>query len=173
MFIINYISNLFNIPKDLGYFYTTTKYLDQIIDKSVYKKDIKAFLLFIYLHDNTEILHLDDNKDDYNKWRILCTYDYAYQTGIFDTKDINHYVSNLRDDLDKKIFVFLSNNLNTGYNKYFLKCRTLWLTFNKNAIKVKIRSVVKMILIYRKVLHERYKPAGVGYLEAKNHYENF
>lgn len=174
MFIINYISNLLHLPKELGDdFYTVTKYLDRIIDESVVKKDIKAFLLFIYLHDNTEILHSDDNKDGYNRWRILCTYNYAYQTGMFDTEDIQHYLLDIRDNLDDRIVSFLFDNMNTGYNKYFLKYGTSWLIFNKNIIKLKIKAVVKMILIYRKVLHERYKPGGVGYLEVKKHFETF
>jgi len=172
MFIIKYISNLLNIqPRDLNNFEDTIQYLNEIIEYSVTKKNIKSFLLFVYSHDTSEILHIENNKDKYKNWRTLCSYNYSYQIDIFDIYDLTHYQNNLIDDLDKKINLFLLSTMNIGYNKYFLKNKVSWFVFKKNIIKLKIKAIAKFFLLYYKVLHNRYKPEGIGYLEAQTNFE--
>jgi len=172
MFIIKYISNLINIvPKDFHNFEDVIEYLNEIIEYSVTKKDIKSFLLFVYLHDTIEILHSETNKNKYKEWLYLCTRTYAYEPDIFDVIDLRHYEYNLKDKLDTKIMLFLSKNMNIGCNKYFLKSNISWLIFKKNIIKLKIKHVAKIFLLYYKIIHNRYKLGGPVYLKIKNHYE--
>ena len=72
------------------------KYLTNIIDYSVENKDIKTFLLFLYLHDtllipllsmNDDNNEYDDNIDNYLSWRKSITYTYAYEINKFSKKN--------------------------------------------------------------------------------------
>jgi len=111
------------------------QYLTNIIDYSVENKDIKTFLLFLYLHDSLLIpllsKNLSEDTDDedenehnfnYSSWRKSITYTYAYEINKFSIKDIDHYQDNIKDNTDKLIKIFLSNNFNNDTNdKYFIK----------------------------------------------------
>jgi len=106
------------------------KYLTNIIDYSVENKDIKTFLLFLYLHDtllipllsmNDDNNEYDDNLENYLSWRKSITYTYAYEINKFSIKDIEHYNDNIKDNIDELIKTFLNNNFNDKYDNYFLK----------------------------------------------------
>ena len=112
----------------------TYEYLTNIIDYSVENKDIKTFLLFLYLHDTLLIPFLllnnheyscdieDNIEDNYLSWRKSITYQYAYEINKFSIKDIEHYNDNIKDNTDKLIKIFLSNNFNDDINdKCFIK----------------------------------------------------
>lgn len=106
------------------------KYLTNIIDYSVENKDIKTFLLFLYLHDtllipllsmNDDNNEYDDNIDNYLSWRKSITYTYAYEINKFTIKDIDHYKDNIKDEIDERIKIFLNNNFNDKYDNYLIK----------------------------------------------------
>lgn len=106
------------------------KYLTNIIDYSVENKDIKTFLLFLYLHDtllipllsmNDDNNEYDDNIDNYLSWRKSITYTYAYEINKFSIKDIDHYKDNIKDEIDEQIKIFLNNNFNDKYDNYLIK----------------------------------------------------
>jgi hypothetical protein len=106
------------------------KYLTNIIDYSVENKDIKTFLLFLYLHDtllipllsmNDDNNEYDDNIDNYLSWRKSITYTYAYEINKFSIKDIDHYKDNIKDEIDERIKIFLNNNFNDKYDNYLIK----------------------------------------------------
>lgn len=104
------------------------QYLTNIIDYSIENKDIKFFLLFLHLHDTFLIPFLNskinesEDKDNYLSWRKSITYQYAYEINKFSIKDIEHYNDNIKDNTDKLIKIFLSNNFNDDINdKCFIK----------------------------------------------------
>lgn len=105
------------------------KYLTNIIDYSVENKDIKTFLLFLYLHDTVLVPLLSMNEEDdtneyndnYLSWRKSITYTYAYEINKFTIKDIDHYKDNIKDDIDEQIKIFLDDNFNDKHDKYFIK----------------------------------------------------
>ena len=105
------------------------KYLTNIIDYSVENKDIKTFLLFLYLHDTVLVPLLSMNEEDdtneyndnYLSWRKSITYTYAYEINKFTITDIDHYKDNIKDDIDEQIKIFLDDNFNDKHDKYFIK----------------------------------------------------
>ena len=105
------------------------KYLTNIIDYSVENKDIKTFLLFLYLHDTVLVPLLSMNEEDdtneyndnYLSWRKSITYTYAYEINKFTIKDIDHYKDNIKDDIYEQIKIFLDDNFNDKHDKYFIK----------------------------------------------------
>ena len=123
-------------------------YLTSLIDYSTCKKDIKTFLLFLYLHDT---LALKRRKNAYISWSNFVKLEYAYQVDYFGTGDLNHYKNTIEDHIDTRIYMYLKQNLTNckGTNRY-LKPNS-WRIFNLNRIKTYIICIGRFMKLYRKI----------------------
>ena len=134
-----------------------------LLDYSIAFKDIKAFFLFLYLHDNLQL------KNPYflNKLCIL----YAYDPDFFRKKDLEHYLP-IENHLDMTVYEFLNENmLDESNNRYFLRKHST-IKFEKSYYIKLFRIIGRFIVLYRQTLHNRYKPGGKGYLEALKRWNN-
>ena len=143
--------NIYDYP-DIYHIYA---YFCTLLDYSITSKDINAFFLFLYLHDNLK------QKNTYflNKLCIL----YAYNPDFFDKEDLNHYLP-VENELQKKVYHFLNENMLDFNNKYFLKKFSTTKFEMSYYIKL-FRIIGRLMILYNKVLHNRYKPGGNGYFE--------
>lgn len=103
------------------------------------------------------------NNENYNSWRVIITYEYFYEISMVSLKDLDHYETNNKDNLDKRINDFLKLNLDCG--KYLLK-KNSWIIFNAKILRTQIRCLAKFIILYNRILKTRYAPPnGKGYLQ--------
>lgn len=161
--MISYIRNKFDTENNISLkdksFENIIAYLEKIIDYSIVNKDIKTFLLFLYLHDTLLIA----NNENYNNWRVMITYEYFYEISMVSLKDLEHYETTIKDDLDERIYDFLKLNLQCGKN---LLKKNSWVKFSPKIIKTYLKCLTKTIILYNRILKIRYAPPnGKGYLE--------
>jgi hypothetical protein len=134
-------------------------YLYNILNISIINKDIELFLLFLYLHDT---LKLYFETKEYNDWKLITTYNLAYEVNKFSILDLKHYNDNIETSRQQKIFIYLSKNLEE--NGFYLLKKNSWVKLNiKSLLKTYIRVLGKFCILYNKILHNRYKPGGNGY----------
>lgn len=140
--------------------------LTGLIHYSIRKKDIKYFLLFLYLHDIMDIVKLKN----YSNWFSITTYDCAYETNKFSILDLEHYKDNIKDKIDEKIYFYLLENLEMN-NNYLLK-RYSWLKLDKlRMLKIYSKCIGKLMVFYYKTLEKTYEPGGPMYDTVKKNFE--
>lgn len=161
--LLNYIHKNFKDKLiDDKDFYEIINYLTYIICYSITTRDIKSFLLFLYLHDTNQIIHNSKYKERYNEWILYIYYEFCYDIDGITFKDILHYEIN--DEIEKKILEYLNKNL-IQKEKYFLK-RYSYLKFVKKIFILRFKFIGKLICLFKKTLEKRYFPGtGKGYLE--------
>ena len=166
---ISLIQDIINKIKNPLFIYESNPFilLTGLINYSIIKKDIKYFLLFLYLHDEMKVINLRN----YDGWFSNITYEYGYEYYKFSILDLEHYKNHNRDKTDKKIYKYLLENLEMN-NKYLLK-RYSWLKLDKLRIfKIYCKTIGKISLIYYKTLEKTYRPNGPMYNKIKTHFEN-
>jgi hypothetical protein len=160
--LLNYIHRNFNHKFDDKDFYEIINYLTYIIYYSITNRDIKSFLLFLYLHDTNQIIHRSRYEKQYNEWISYINYDFFYDIDGITHKDLIHYEIN--DEIEKKILEYLNKNL-IQKEHYFLK-RYSYLKFVKKIFILRLKFIGKLICLFKKTLEKRYFPGtGKGYLE--------
>jgi hypothetical protein len=166
---ISLIQDIINKIKNPLFVYESNPFilLTGLINYSIIKKDIKYFLLFLYLHDEMKVINLRN----YDGWFSNVTYEYAYEYYKFSILDLEHYKKYIRDKNDQKIYNYLLENLEMN-NKYFLK-RYSWLKLDKlRMFKIYCKTIGKISLIYYKTLEKIYKPDGPMYNIIKTRFES-
>jgi hypothetical protein len=148
--------------KSVNDLFENIKYtLEYSIENSIVKKDIKFFLLFLYLHD---ISNISTSYYHYDSWIFEIKYGYAYYIDNFIKDDLDHYKDDIKDDIDSKILLYLKDNMEPN-NKFFLK-RYSWLKLDKiKLFKIYSKCIGKLVVFYFKTLEYGYKPGGRLYLQ--------
>ena len=160
--------------KSINDLFENIKYtLEYLIKNSTVKKDIKFFLLFLYLHD---VSNISTSYYHYNRWIFQIKYDYGYYIENFTKEDLDHYRDNIKDDIDSKILLYLEDNMEPDNmvpnNDFFLK-RYSWLKLDKiRLFKIYSRCIGKLIVFYFKTLENSYKPGGRLYLQVFENFKN-
>ena len=138
-------------------------YLKSILKYSIVNKDIKTFLLFIYLHDTDLVVRKKIFKKGYNKWLYRMSYLYTYEIQKFTQNDLNHYMP-ITNKKDKKIYDFLLDNMKVDKHKKLFVKKHSWIKL-KNIFIIYCKVIGKLILYYKEILEIRYAPKGIGYYE--------
>lgn len=162
----------FSLNKESIYksYYNINSYLKNLIEYSTLKKDIKTFLLFLYLHDNHLIIRKKIFEYGYKKWIYFMTYLYAYEIQKFTQYDLTHYLP-LSNEKDKKLYIFLMYNMKIDkHEKLFVK-KYSWIKL-KNKFKIYCKVIGKLMLYYKEILEKRYRPEGNGYYECLERYNS-
>lgn len=143
-------------------------YLYTIFNYSVVNKDIQTFLLFLYLHDT---MNLDFKTKEYQNWKLIITSNLSYEVNKITNLDLHHYQDKISTLYDYKIMRYLQKNIFS--NGYYFLIPNSWVKLNiKSLFRAYCRVFGKITLLYHKIIHNRYKPEGPGYIETLNNWKN-
>lgn len=151
-------------------YHNINNYLKEILDYSISKRDIKTFLLFLYLHDNDLIIRKKLFEHEYKKWIYFMTYLYAYEIEKFTQYDLKHYIP-LLEEKDNKIYNFLLHNMKFDRNNKLFVKKYIWIKL-ENKLKIYCKVIGKLILYYKEIIEKRYRPEGNGYNECLERWNN-
>jgi hypothetical protein len=154
--MLKHLEESYKLKLDIQYrntkFVEVISFLYNILNYSVTNKDIKSLLLFLYLHDTNKCIHKQENEDYYEKWIIVLTHIFAYETNIFTCKDVEHNI--IKNSFEKKIQKYLNSNLvhlpgEEKHSLLFLK-KNSWKNLKICSLKTYSKCIGRFLILFKK-----------------------